>query len=306
MDKKQYLKLKQETRNLKINNLNAIRQLFLELMLIGLGLYLSHSESLITWFVGQLLIFVCVWRQFSTLHSCAHDTFFKNKKLNLLVGHLCSVLSLLSFQDWKQSHLDHHIWVGDRDRDPSLNFPRSDQISSMNIKILNFCWKLHIPIFSFLVVLLKTVKPKINKNKKPTISLSFVFLVSSHLLLLIFLESIYFKLFLLPFFLYLFTSDFLIISQHNLLDCNKIDKKEFPLAVWDHKRVTKDLILAKFIGRHVLLNFDKHNLHHILPYISHYHLHKINEDSYNIGSKEHWLKWVKKVHSMPGYKVYTE
>gem|GEM_PF-6148375 len=307
MNKKNYFKLKNQTKSLKAKNSVAAAQLLIDAALFTVAIFLSLSNSIVIWILGQLLILMCIWRQFSTLHSCAHNTFFKNQKLNLVTGHLCSILSLLPFSDWKKSHIEHHIWAGDRSRDPSLNLPPSEELSATSIKILNICWKLHIPIFSFLVVILKVFNNKktLTKNSSP-VSFSFIFLASSHILLILFLKIIYIKLFLLPFFLYLFTSDFLIISQHNLLGSNDIEKSEFPLPVWDHKRVTKDLVFPNFIAKHVLLNFDQHNLHHILPFVPHYQLNKIDITDYNIGEKEHWLKWLKKVHALPGYKVYIE
>ncbi len=308
MTKHDYLKLKSELKDLKVQNSKAASQLIIDLSLIALAIFLSLNQTFFIWLLGQILIFICIWRQFSTLHSCSHNSFFKSHKLNNITGHLCSILSLLPFDDWKKSHIAHHTWVGDRNKDPSLNLPPHNTLNKTSLRLLDICWKLHIPIFSFLVIILKVFNKKksVRDKSSSSVSLSAVFLISVHLILILVLKSIYIKLFLLPFFLYLFTSDFLIISQHNLMESNSIDKSKFPLPVWSHQRVTKDLIFPKGVGKYVLLNFDQHNLHHIFPYIPHYHLNKINLEGYNIGKKEYWLTWLKKVHALPGHKVYLE
>jgi len=308
MDKKSYLQLKKKAHALHLSNGLAFLNLSIDVLIIALAIYLSLSSSLVLWGVGQLLTLIAIWRQFSILHSCAHNTFFKNKKMNKVTGYICSILSLLPFDDWKKSHLDHHIWAGDHHKDPSLNLPTANELSPLSIKVLNICWKLHIPIFSFLVVALKVFNKKqiVKVDPTSTINYSAIFLISVHFLLIIFLKLTYLKLFIVPFFLYLFTSDFLIISQHNLLGANQIDKSKFPLPVWEHFQVTRDLAMPPFIGKYVLLNFDQHNLHHLFPFVPHYHLNKIDTSEYNVGLKEHWFSWLKKVHALPGSKVYLE
>ena len=283
---------------LKASNLFAFFHSLYDLSLIFISIIFSLNSSWVIWGIGQILLFFHIWRSFAILHSCAHQSFFKSKKTNQVLGHIFSILAYVPFEDWKKSHLSHHKWVGDRSRDPSLCLPSVNSIDDNTKNLLDFCWRFHLPIFSFLVTLLK-----VSDHKKSKMSFSSFFLIFSHLILFALLGLSYFKVFLLPFLLYLTTSDLVVLSQHNLFD-RTLEELNFPLKRSEHFLVTRDLKYPAFISKYILLHFDKHNLHHIVPNLSHYNISKLAPVFMHPYDAQDWKTWILKAHDEPGHKVY--
>lgn len=298
MEKTQYLLNVQTVRKLKASNSKALIHLFFDLILVSAAIIFSLNDKIFLWILGQLLLFMCIWRNFSILHTCVHNAFFPKRSHNTVAGWVCSVLALIPFGKWRQSHLDHHSWAGFREKDPSLSTPKTDEISPRMKKFLNICWKLHLPIFSVFVTALKKGQYKNIKD-----DYSGIFLAGVHILLIILMGISYLKVFCLPFFLYLFTSDFVIISQHNMLEDHKINPEDFPLPPYRHDEVTRELSFPPFFGKYILLNFDQHLIHHYFPTVPHYEISRLNFKNTNT---ENWWSWIKRVHKYPGTKVYLE
>src|SRR3954467_11351444 len=47
-------------------------------------------------------------RTFIIFHDCCHNSFFKNKRANEVVGTITGILTLFPFQQWRHSHNVHH------------------------------------------------------------------------------------------------------------------------------------------------------------------------------------------------------
>lgn len=54
-------------------------------------------------------------RLFIFQHDCGHGAFFRNRRLNNLVGFLIGVLMLTPYQYWRRTHAIHHASAGDLD-----------------------------------------------------------------------------------------------------------------------------------------------------------------------------------------------
>jgi omega-6 fatty acid desaturase (delta-12 desaturase) len=48
-------------------------------------------------------------RIFIFFHDCVHGSFFSSKWANTTLGYLCGILTFTSFEDWRFSHLRHHV-----------------------------------------------------------------------------------------------------------------------------------------------------------------------------------------------------
>ena len=57
-----------------------------------------------------------VVRTFIIFHDCTHGSFFKNKKLNDIVGTITGVLTLFAYQKWKREHAIHHASSSNLDK----------------------------------------------------------------------------------------------------------------------------------------------------------------------------------------------
>lgn len=74
------------------------------------------------WLTGYPLAFL-----FNVLHETAHQTAFKTRSLNLVMGHLSGLLILLPYEYYRAFHWDHHRHTQRPGLDPemSLVLPRS-------------------------------------------------------------------------------------------------------------------------------------------------------------------------------------
>ena len=302
MDKATLKEIQKKTRWFKATDARGYWELFSNLCMTFAAIAFSLSSSWMAWSIGQLVLLICIWRWFGILHSAVHSTVFKTPNLNLFIGHLASIFTFISFESWKKNHLEHHRWTGWRDLDPSLSLPTPDQISPLFKFFLDVCWKLHIPIFSLLSTMSEMFSGK--KMTVQTYELSWrskIIFPLAHLILFCVLGLSYFKVFLLPFLVYLSMSDIMILSQHNILENEKLVGEARPIALWEHPDHTITLRYPKWVSKHVFLYFDKHTLHHLVPHVPHYHIEALGE--WGI-PEEKWNEWIKRAKKVPGHKVY--
>ncbi|GAB2565960.1 Delta(5) desaturase DesA [Gracilibacillus alcaliphilus] len=81
------------------------------------------------WFVAYQSLAVSIWlsllcsifaagflvRTFIIFHDCAHQSFFKNTKLNRILGTITGILTHFPFEKWKREHAIHHATSGNLD-----------------------------------------------------------------------------------------------------------------------------------------------------------------------------------------------
>jgi len=60
---------------------------------------------------------------FTALHECAHQTAFRSRAGNTLLGHLSGLALLLPYEYYRAFHWDHHRYTQDAERDPELSTP---------------------------------------------------------------------------------------------------------------------------------------------------------------------------------------
>ncbi len=323
MDAIAHARLLQQTRALRASDRRAWTGVLVETLLVGAGIFLSlHSWG--TWILGQLLLFVCVWRAFAILHSCAHNAFFQTRSLNRVFGWVFSLWAFVPFDGWKKSHLEHHKWTGTPERDPSLQLPKAEELSPGFLRFLDWAWRLHIPIFSVLFTLSKLSQKKRTRGcARPDSAVpaaprdgSAIFWLLMHLAALFLLGLAYLKLLLVPFMLYLFTSDFLVISQHNGVSAERglpapatlvPSKRPEAFALREHDLFTRTLRFPRWVSAGVFLYFDKHTLHHFAPFIPHYCMPEAcSAPDAAMINEVPWYHWVKENHRRLGREVYLE
>ncbi|WP_055109318.1 fatty acid desaturase [Paenibacillus ihumii] len=103
----------------EIDMKSSIRQLFntlLPLVLLWYGAYLSLSVSYwltlpITIVAGGFLV-----RTFIIFHDCCHQSFFKSRLANEILGTITGVLTLCPYQQWKNTHSIHHATSSNLDK----------------------------------------------------------------------------------------------------------------------------------------------------------------------------------------------
>ncbi|OCT13616.1 fatty acid desaturase [Paenibacillus pectinilyticus] len=95
----------------KSNTRASIKQLINTLgplIVLWFAAYLSLSVSY--WLTLPITILASgfVIRTFIIFHDCCHQSFFKNRKANDILGTITGILTLFPYQQWKNSHSIHH------------------------------------------------------------------------------------------------------------------------------------------------------------------------------------------------------
>lgn len=97
----------------------SIRQLFntlAPLLVLWYAAYLSMSVSY--WITIPITIVASGFlvRTFILFHDCCHGSFFNNHRANDILGTILGVLTLVPYQQWKQSHNIHHATSSNLDK----------------------------------------------------------------------------------------------------------------------------------------------------------------------------------------------
>lgn len=228
-----------------------------------------------------------VVRIFIIFHDCCHGSFFKNKKLNNIVGTLTGIVTMFPYEKWKREHSIHHATSGNLDK------RGTGDIWIMTVEeYKKASWKERLsyrmyrnplvmfglgPIYLFLVtnrMNRKDARPKERKNTYIT-NASIVVLYTGMILWL------GWEAFLLVHGPIMFISGFLGIwlfyVQHQFEDSYFEDESE-----WDYVKAAVDgssfYKLPKVL-QWVTGNIGYHHVHHLSPRVPNYHLEKAHEST---------------------------
>ncbi|TVY08630.1 fatty acid desaturase [Paenibacillus cremeus] len=103
---------KSNTRSSLLQLLNTVGPL----LLLWYGAYFSLSVSY--WLTLPLCIVASgfVVRTFIIFHDCCHQSFFKNRLANDILGTITGVMTLCPYEQWKNSHSIHHATSSNLDK----------------------------------------------------------------------------------------------------------------------------------------------------------------------------------------------
>lgn len=103
----------------KMNTKASVRQLLNTLgplLLLWYAAYLSLSVSY--WITLPITIIASgfVVRTFILFHDCCHQSFFKNRLANEIIGTITGIITLCPYHQWKNSHAIHHATSGNLEK----------------------------------------------------------------------------------------------------------------------------------------------------------------------------------------------
>lgn len=252
--------------------------------------FLAYQSLEISYFLTLGLGIVAagfVVRIFIIFHDCCHGSFFKNKKLNNLVGTLTGIVTMFPYEKWKREHSIHHATSGNLDK------RGTGDIWIMTVEeYKKASWKERLsyrmyrnplvmfglgPLYLFLVtnrMNRKDARPKERKNTYIT-NASIVVLYTGMILWL------GWEAFLLVHGPIMFISGFLGIwlfyVQHQFEDSYFEDESE-----WDYVKAAVDgssFYKLPRVLQWVTGNIGYHHVHHLSPRVPNYHLEKAHEST---------------------------
>ncbi|MEN1966749.1 fatty acid desaturase [Lentibacillus sp. N15] len=103
----------------KSNTKSSITQLINTLLPFFLLWFLAYQSLAISVWLTLACSIVAsgfVVRIFIIFHDCTHQSFFKNKKANRILGTITGIITLFAFEKWKRSHAIHHATSSNLDK----------------------------------------------------------------------------------------------------------------------------------------------------------------------------------------------
>jgi fatty acid desaturase len=80
---------------------------------------IMHFNSIVVYVACAVMIGSRMRALNNLVHEASHNSLFKSKKWNIIIGRICAAPILLSFFEYKTSHMRHHARLGMTD-DPDL------------------------------------------------------------------------------------------------------------------------------------------------------------------------------------------
>lgn len=100
--------------------------------------YLLFSQNYIfnIWLFPSLVVIAINLHYFlNTLHLATHSLVSRNKKINLLIGRISAILGGLNYAEFSKTHLSHHSYPGDKDKDPDYLLTKSGSLLTLPFRI---------------------------------------------------------------------------------------------------------------------------------------------------------------------------
>jgi omega-6 fatty acid desaturase (delta-12 desaturase) len=222
---------------------------------------------------------VVMFRSFSLMHDASHGLVSKNSAVNRSVGIISGTFCFLAFDTWRSSHLEHHRWGGNIDRDPVAamikvfpNFPAPLR------GILSLGWRCWVPTLALLQISLfwvislrQALTQESSFGHRFGLLVPFLFwatvftLTPLHLTWMVLVPSII---------LYQIGVEVMNAPHHLGLNYVRGDVK---IPAWEQFRISRSCIYPGWLAKFVVLNFNYHTEHHMYPYVPWYHLDKLHD-----------------------------
>lgn len=260
----------------EFNSIHLLQQILIDGLFLGGIIYLLQTEY--EW-LAFLPISLFMFRQFSILHEAVHHLSHPNSKVNFLVGVISGGFCLTPYLLWKASHMKHHYWTGNLEQDPTFTILKNHKhFSSIKKKVIDFCWKNHIPLLGlmqhlgFWVHFYKDFSQNL-KSKEHWLS----FLIPTTLWSVIFWQaSLANGLSLLAgASLYMLISENMIVPQH--VGLHTEGDKDMHLHPWEQVEITRTWRMLWPFEQFIALNMNYHTEHHLFPDLPWHQLKKAHK-----------------------------
>lgn len=106
----------------EVNSSAFAGKIVLALSLLSGGVYLVSLDSVFAVTLGVVLIGAMFAHAVELQHQCLHNTAFKSRAANRVVGTLLGIPMLSSFHAYRRSHMEHHRLLGTPNDKPYFTY----------------------------------------------------------------------------------------------------------------------------------------------------------------------------------------
>lgn len=282
MNKETYVALRKEL-DFSIKNRPYLQAVGIDIAILTAIVLLDSYFS----FLYVIFLPVLLFRSFGYMHEAVHGALYKNQTLNTVLGIVHGAICFLPFQQWKKIHIEHHLWAGNPEKDPTLEIVKNYTfLSEKKKKELNFFWRTQIPFIAFLqqIVFWKFSVKMIFNQKIGVVGIVSalapallwgIVLYKSSLLTLAFMG--------LGILGYLALIEFINWPHH--LETYEVLEK--PMPRWEQAKISRTCRYHPLFEKYVALNFNFHSEHHLFPELPWHQLEGLHQRLLKI---EHFLK----------------
>jgi fatty acid desaturase len=262
------------------------------------------------WLLCQLALGLLLFQWFVLMHGCGHRALFASRRLNDIFGHVASIFCLIPYASWQYIHAQHHRWTGWMDKDPTSR-ALAEPLPSLYVqRLMNFCWRCWIPIFSLLFGVagfwnprrVAMVAPSVRQRRRTLLSMLLPILV--YVCLIALMGSRFLEIWAVAFVCYLSIGDPVLLSQHvhvPLLRTSGQPVRAFSRA--DQNQFSRTVVVPEWAAQWILLQFTTHGAHHAHPNIAHYDLARVPFESLHA---IRWSEWLRTAKRMPAVRLLYE
>jgi acyl-lipid omega-6 desaturase (Delta-12 desaturase) len=293
-----------ELQHLRASNAAGALALGVTFGATALGLALAIEPRVLLWIAGQLILGFALVHWFVVLHECGHDTLFRSKRANAVVGTIAGAFAAIPFASWRRVHRRHHRWTGWQDLDPTTETLVPRERRRFERRIVNVCWKCSIPLFAViyrlenywhlprLFTLFRASRDR-RRLVRDAAALALVYVA----MVAIFGPRALIVTAGPAVLLSLVVEDVLLLSQHTHIPQHvSRGERVRPFPAIEQEAFTRSLRLPSWLST-LLLHFDAHELHHMYPFVPGYRLGAVPYTPHNeVGC---W-RWIRAAKHVPG------
>lgn len=277
MDKKDYLKFRQDLKI--INHSRAWISYLLTDMVFAGSLYAlwNFVFSPLKLIALIPLFSVFMFRNFSFMHEAVHGTVSKNKTLNEFCGLWSGCWSFLPYTHWKASHLEHHYWSGNVEKDPVMALrvilPKAHPAM---VATLSFFWRAWLPLTGLMQQGVFWMLSMKNTIRKPSLGavLSLLMPLAALTGLVTLAPAFALSVALPSWGLYLLLVEIVNLPHHLQMETRSGEER---FGVWEQYLTARTCVYPKWFAHFVVLNFNYHSEHHMFPDAPWYELPRIHD-----------------------------
>ncbi len=238
------------------------------LALFGVALWLVRRPGVPCYLLSQALFAVSFFQGFGLLHECGHGNASSRSAVNVVVGHLASLLCFLPFFPWKYIHQEHHVWTGHLTRDPTMDAVRRWRESRRVPALVRLAWRSWIPLAAvvqhvvFWAYPLKLVRSgRADRRQTVRCAFSVLFLTGGYIGLHVAWPGLFrFANFGLALLVYLVAVEMVNLPHH--LGTPTTEER---LPPWEQWRASRSCLYPRGVSEFLVLNFNFHVEHHLFP-----------------------------------------
>jgi fatty acid desaturase len=122
------IRINQEIKGLNVRKLSEVKSVYFQIKFIACVslcvafIALSLSLHGIFWVIPSILLGFMYAHAVELQHQCLHNTGYRSKKWNRIIGVLLGLPTLVSYSDYQSSHLEHHRLLGTPDNKEFFNY----------------------------------------------------------------------------------------------------------------------------------------------------------------------------------------